>query len=1320
MIDPVEIDITMRQNVSEESQKAEKDFGTLAGKVTQDSASMQSALTKLGYTADKAFEAPISKTKELSDQIRIQKGVIADLESQYKRAYAEFNKTNISNPSQAISGKRDEAKRMFQEIRKELDMEKKSLSDLEKEYNKFTSTQAKATQAQKTYLAQMRSIREEMVNLRQEGKKDSDRYKELEKDLTAVGTAYRVVNQQQKQLTTAGSGLAGFLSGVSGVAGVFSSAQGALSLFAQDNEKLAAIQTKLQAAMAITIGLQQVSNTLHQTSAFRINTVTKMTNLWTAANTRLAVALGVSTVAAQVLMATLTLGLSVAITAIIAGLNKLVSEQKKAAEEQKKFADSVAASSQSVITDFERLRKSYTALGDSLEAKEKYIIENQEAFKKLGVSINDVNDADSVFIKNSDAFKESVLSRARAAAAMEIASEKYKQSIAKMMEADNVEKNIPWYDKQFGHTGVFERNGVMVELPKHIAQQGDKIREESAKLEEEAGKYIDWYIQYDTEAKEQLREANIKTLDSIENDTKEWWEAYKKIQDDALAQIKSSDIGSPEWARIIAERDKAARILEKYNTTKTSKQEDREQQRQIDAGQKLSERRTALLTEQLKHENDMREKSIELLDDSFAKRYQLIELAYDKELAAIHGYEDKVAKEQADYARQLFVSQNGTEVGFDFSKFDLTKLPEGLRPEDVAGRVKDMTDAAVDAWSKARMDIVRDEVEMMREEEMAFSGSLDRELSAINKHYDDRVRAAKGNAALIQMIEENREKEISDVASKYELARIDMESDIAAKRIKILNRPYLFEADRRKEELERLRKDAESRLSILKAQYDKMPTPELAGDIEQATVELEGFEAELEKMPVHRLREVLQVFKSIASELSGLGGNVGEFFSGVVAQIDNIDIAFDQSATLAEKAAAGLSGIVSIIGMLSSASSQRKEAEREFYQNSIALAHEYSLALNEQLRIQSELSGSGFINDYSGRLNDGYKALTDATEKYNEAVAKLGDGKAKIDLRNAIDWGNVGKGAASGAAAGAAIGSIVPVIGTAVGAVVGGIAGFFGGLFGGKKKKNEYGGLLDVFPELVDGAGKLNKELAQTIIDTNQVDDNTKQLLQNTLDWANAIEAANEQIKAITVELAGDLGSDLKTAIVDAWKAGEGGATRMFDAASKSLENFVENMLYSMVYSDVFDEFGKRLAESLNPEIGDGDILDDFDWLMRQMDERDDAYIAMLDAFKKRAAERGYNLWTPEEEEDTTAKRTGATVGKQIASQDSVTALTGGINALRILANDMANIEREQRDISISALSVLNTIAENTAFCRILEDVNSTLEYFKTFGMKMK
>jgi hypothetical protein len=227
-----------------------------------------------------------------------------------------------------------------------LNLERKTLAELEKAQEastkaeeKLTAAQEKASNKKTSYLMQMRKIRQEMTELVDAGGRESDRYKELEAELGRVGTAYKTVQKEQQALTTAGTQISGIISGITGIMGAFSAAQGVMALSVNENEKLEAIQTKLQAAMAITTGLQSVQNTLHETSAFRMHTVRKATELWTAAQNRLTVAFGGSAIAAKALMATITLGLSVAIGGIIYLWDKYSSAQEKAAKRAQEIVE---------------------------------------------------------------------------------------------------------------------------------------------------------------------------------------------------------------------------------------------------------------------------------------------------------------------------------------------------------------------------------------------------------------------------------------------------------------------------------------------------------------------------------------------------------------------------------------------------------------------------------------------------------------------------------------------------------------------------------------------------------------------------------------------------------------------------------------------------------------------------------------------------------------------------------------------------------------------------------------------------------------------
>jgi hypothetical protein len=706
-----------------------------------------------------------------------------------------------------------------------------------------------------------------------------------------------------------------------------------------------------------------------------------------------------------------------------------------------------------------------------------------------------------------------------------------------------------------------------------------------------------------------------------------------------------------------------------------------------------------------KANKDLAKKTAEYQKRIDAARIAAIQEGAERERAAL--------KAEYDHTK-AFIAQELKELG----ELELitgtpaTGQRDQLKELDTAATAE--YDSKIKALNDASQKVIR---EIFKEVNSEFSSELDNRLSEINRYYDDAVEVAKAAGAAINQINGiNGSREKATLLANLEARKkeLEFEREVSTRRMRLAKKSYLFESDQRRDELLALKKFGEQQLDILEEQYKAMPTTELANEIELARLELQEFNDELNAMPSRKLQEVMSGFKSLANSLSRLNGDIGDIFSGIADQLDNLSTAFDKEASTVDKISAGISGIVNLVNIVTSATAKRKATEKEFYRNSIALAHEYALALNEQLRLQSEVSGSGFMNDYSGRIKDGFAAMADASREYQNAIAKLSEGKAKISLRDAVDWAAVGKGAASGAAAGAAVGSIVPVIGTAIGAVAGAIIGGVVGLFGGKKKKNEYGSLTDIFPELVDGAGNLNRELAQTIINTDQVDDNTKQLIQNAIDWADAVEAANAQIKEIVVELAGELNNSMRDAIVGAWEAGEDASERMFQVAGDSLGKFVESLLYSAIFADVFKQFQDDLVASLNPATGDGDVLDDFERYAGAMDELDNDYIALLEAIKRRAAERGFDLWNDEEE------RKGTSAGLERISQDSANELNGNFYALRQQVGDIRNLQKEANALRKSMQAQLTRITDNTDFCRYLLDVKNSLEDMQTRGIKVK
>ena len=719
--------------------------------------------------------------------------------------------------------------------------------------------------------------------------------------------------------------------------------------------------------------------------------------------------------------------------------------------------------------------------------------------------------------------------------------------------------------------------------------------------------------------------------------------------------------------------------------------------KELKTGPSESEKTEKQLEQQKKYQYDwekselaFEQRQIDLLDDSFYKQQKQLELNNRKALDEVKRQEEEVLK-----AKREAYGETATLSEAERSYFEQMRA---LVSEEYRKETETLRDNINEAFAEGRL---------------LFADELTVQLDDIDKYYKDRIRKAEGNEELINQLILNKEKEITLAKNAYNREMLSSDLQLTKKRIENVKDYYKFTADRREAELQAEKEATEKRIKLLEEQYAVTPFEDIKKEIELAREELEGFNQELRNIPRERISETAGEFSKIIGALGGLDGEIGQLFSSLSGSFSNMSESFSaDTSTMTGKADAISSAIGSIVGIIEvviSATKRRKEAEQEFYKNSIAFAHEYALALNEQVRLQH--TSNKFVTDYSSQINDAFTSLVDANNKYNEAIEKLAEGKAKVDLRDSVDWNATLKTTAMGAAAGAAIGSVIPVIGTAIGAVVGAVGGFFVGLFGGRNKTDVKEGLLDVFPELVTSAGELNRELAQTLINTDQVDESTKQLLQNALDWADAVDAAREQILNIVADLAGDIGNNMRTAIVEAWRAGEDAADRMFDAASKSLENFITNLLYSKIFADIFDEFGDRLAASLDPLAGDQDVLDDYEWLMREMQAKNDLFLQYLDAIRKRAQELGFTGFGSSGTEDVARKATSK--GMQGASQDSVTEMNGRLTALLIYQNSINTSVGSINMQLISGLTILGNIERNTEYCRFLEQMQADVALMK-------
>lgn len=552
-------------------------------------AKMEVAYQEAAATIEKAF-------KEIDVMAAIHSNAINDLEKEYsqlgKAAADAFMKGTAKGDDEyrALIQKQQAVKKEIT-ARKELLKEVESTADaLAKEEAHLAETQQKTEQnaaSHKKLTTQIREMQEQLALMEQSGLRGTKEYEALRNETGRLTDALGDARTQAKILAHDNAGLQGLISAIGGVAGAFSVAQGTIALFAGENENLQKIMLKVQSLMSITIGLQQVANTVNKDSYFRIVLLGGIKNWWAgvvakatttqtadtaatiantaakksqtaataeaaAAQTATTVATGAQTVAATAGTAA-NIGLAgsfrligVAIKSIpvigwiLAGVSALIglvsyfsSKAREAKKAQQELNEKIAEMAGKPISSIEELAYKWNQLGGDLEAKKKFVEENTAKFKELGVSITDVKDAENLLVANKDKFIEAQIAKAKAMAATTMAADLAKEAIENQQKLEEAQKT-PKVTRYVSQGQFAPAYSYEIDNPKiaKYEEERDNINNKMRKLYETATKS-------DAEGAAKLKEAGIKgveeyaagTIGALEATISKKQEALKKLSE---------------------------------------------------------------------------------------------------------------------------------------------------------------------------------------------------------------------------------------------------------------------------------------------------------------------------------------------------------------------------------------------------------------------------------------------------------------------------------------------------------------------------------------------------------------------------------------------------------------------------------------------------------------------------------------------------------------------------------------------------------------------------------------------------------------------
>lgn len=231
-------------------------------------------ITDLNKTAIKELEAEFNRLGQLASEA-YKKGTaegdkeFAQLQEQQKAIKAVINERN--RVVKAAAEQADELLKVEENLKKEA-------AALQENANKHVSLRQR-----------IKELKAEMADYRMQFGDQTEEYKKMAVELGNLQDIQGDIQAQGSIFSNDEAKIAGVISGLNGLAGGFTAVQGAMSLFVGENEELNKVMTKLQSLMAITMGLQQVQQTLNKDSAFSLVTLNGLKEWW---NSLLAVGIG--------------------------------------------------------------------------------------------------------------------------------------------------------------------------------------------------------------------------------------------------------------------------------------------------------------------------------------------------------------------------------------------------------------------------------------------------------------------------------------------------------------------------------------------------------------------------------------------------------------------------------------------------------------------------------------------------------------------------------------------------------------------------------------------------------------------------------------------------------------------------------------------------------------------------------------------------------------------------------------------------------------------------------------------------------------------
>lgn len=656
---------------------------------------------------------------ELKAKIKSQAAAVQSLSQRYKEASSAMSNSVMASERQ---------KNNVASLKKELTAEQQELTKMKQLLAEVGEQQIATGGKAESMRSRLRELRETIYNLEIEWRTMSDEQrksdfgvalrKQLESAKKEGGDLADIMGDVQRAIQSEANDTGKFSALSEGINLAVSSATaltGAMELLGVSEKDAEKVQAQIQAGLAISNGLMQAQNVLQKESnlMIQIGNIQRWAQVKAEAAANVAKNAGtVATIKATVAQRAFNLVakanpyvlLATAIVTVVGALflfakrsddakqkqEELNKEIERGKKVQEAYTGAFVDSATDSYNSFQRLRTMYNSLGNDMAAKRKFIVDNKDAFRSLGLEITSTAEAESMFNSPGrlQAFQNAMIARARAMGAAAAAAEKYKQAFEeesqvkapkqwKIVSKDVYDRTPSWKRRKEDKT-IYRRDGAYFDATKYYvigdAAQQKAFDEQRKKNKQRADAYLkqgDEFIKKQVEQEKQASRYLKQTGYAYAGDTNKRTGTTNKTTTNKTQQIKKTDAEQwfANWKARIAQADELRDLLyrkdEELTATMADESEKRRKTLELNYQREISELNKQMREMAEKNKSDAlaKDKNADVSNIGLTTEQQNAMNAVREAIQKRYNYErqliDKQEKESAQASLDAFNREYG-------------------------------------------------------------------------------------------------------------------------------------------------------------------------------------------------------------------------------------------------------------------------------------------------------------------------------------------------------------------------------------------------------------------------------------------------------------------------------------------------------------------------------------------------------------------------------------------------------------------------------------------------------------------------------------